>query len=219
MTPKRQAILFDMDGVTLDTEPLYQKAEIRLFKEYGVNIPKEDWKLFPGCSEKTFYDLSMARYDIKEERGKFISKGRDFVLQEFDRSLDFMPGFLNLHSNIKSRYKMGLVTASPTVMVRWINQRININYYFNEIITAEDTENTKPHPEPYLAMMEKLAVQSDDAIVIEDSVHGINAGIAAGAFVIAKTGSVPLSELQKAHKIIHHLNELTPNVLEECLQG
>ena len=68
-------------------------------------------------------------------------------------------------------------------------------------------------------MIEKLAVQSDDAIVIEDSVHGINAGIAADTFVIAKIGSVPLSELQKAHKLIQHLNELTPNVLEECLQG
>ena len=53
MTGKKQAILFDMDGVTLDTEPLYQKAEIRLFKEYGVNIPDEAWKLFRGCSEKT----------------------------------------------------------------------------------------------------------------------------------------------------------------------
>lgn len=208
-----------MDGVTLDTELLYQKAEIRLFREYGVYIPDEDWKLFRGCSEKTFYDLSMDHYGIKEKRGKFISKGREYVLQEFDRSLGFMPGFINLHSKIKSRYKLGLVTATPKAMVKWIDQRINITQYFNEIITAEDTENTKPHPEPYLTMMKKLAVQSDDAIVIEDSVHGINAGIAANAFVIAKTGSVPLSELQKAHKIIHHLNELTPNVLEECLQG
>ena len=126
MTGKKQAILFDMDGVTLDTEPLYQKVEIRLFKEYGVNIPDEDWKLFRGCSEKTFYDLSMTRYGIKEERGKFVSKGREYVLQQFARSLDFMPGFLNLHSTIKTWYKLGLVTATPTAMVKWINQRINI---------------------------------------------------------------------------------------------
>ena len=60
------AIIFDMDGVILDTEPLYTRAEIRLFHEYGVNIPEEDWSLFRGCSEEDFFNLSMQRYKINE---------------------------------------------------------------------------------------------------------------------------------------------------------
>ena len=61
ITPKCKLILFDLDGVVIDTEPLYAKGEIKLFKEYGVIIPEEDWKLFRGCTEEKFYDLSMKK--------------------------------------------------------------------------------------------------------------------------------------------------------------
>ena len=62
------AVIFDMDGVVLDTEPLYTLAEVRLFGEYGVKIPREDWALFRGCSEDDFFDLSMKRYNISEKK-------------------------------------------------------------------------------------------------------------------------------------------------------
>ncbi len=89
MNSLSKAVLFDMDGVVLDTEPLYTKAEIRLFKEYGVIIPEEDWSLFRGCSEKTFFDLSMKRYNITEDRHIFMEKGREYVRDEFIKSLTF----------------------------------------------------------------------------------------------------------------------------------
>ena len=50
------AVIFDMDGVIIDTEPLYTRAEIKLFREYGIEIPKEDWSLFRGCSEEDLLD-------------------------------------------------------------------------------------------------------------------------------------------------------------------
>ena len=62
------AVIFDMDGVIIDTEPLYTKAEIRLFGDYGVTIPEEDWPLFRGCGEQDFFDLSMERYNINEDK-------------------------------------------------------------------------------------------------------------------------------------------------------
>ena len=72
----KKAILFDLDGVTIDTEALYTISQIRLFREYGVEIPKDDLSLFRGCSEKTFFDLSIKRYGINENRDLFIEKGR-----------------------------------------------------------------------------------------------------------------------------------------------
>ena len=219
MNPFNKAVLFDMDGVVLDTEPLYTKAEIRLFGEYGVLIPEEDWSLFRGCSEQDFFDLSMKRYHITEDRHIFMEKGREYVRDEFKKSLAFMPGFHKLHKLVIQHYSIGLVTASPRHNLNWLQTLINLDELFEHIISGDESKKNKPHPEPYLIMMEKLSVKPENVVVIEDSLHGIQAALASGAAVIAKTGSVPESDLSNAHRIITHLNEITHNMIEDLLQG
>ena len=74
-----KGILFDLDGTVIDSESLYQKGEIKLFKEYGVDIPGKDWKIFRGTTEQDFYTISMKKYNIKEDREIFINKGRKYI--------------------------------------------------------------------------------------------------------------------------------------------
>ena len=212
------AVIFDMDGVILDTEPLYTKAEIRLFGEYGVTIPEEDWSLFRGCAEQDFFNLSMKRYKITEDKNVFMEKGRAYVRDEFKKSLAFMPGFHRLHKMVKQHYHIGLVTASPRHNLDWLRTLIELDDLFEHIISGDDTDKNKPHPEPYLAMMSLLGVEPKNTVIIEDSLHGVQSGLASGAFVIAKTGSVPDSQLTIAHRIISHLNEITHFMIEELLQ-
>jgi len=218
MSSFNKAVLFDMDGVVLDTEPLYTKAEIRLFGEYGVLIPEEDWSLFRGCAEQDFFDLSMKRYHITEDKHIFMEKGRKYVRDEFKKSLAFMPGFHKLHKLVTQHYSIGLVTASPRHNLNWLQTLINLDELFEHIISGDEAEKNKPHPEPYLIMMEKLSVKPENVVVIEDSLHGIQAALASGAAVIAKTGSVPESDLSIAHRIITHLDEITHNMIENLLQ-
>ena len=112
MTMKKSAVLFDLDGVAVDTEPLYTLAEIRLFGEFGVEIPEDDWSLFRGCSEQDFFDLSMKRYNINVEKNIFMEKGRKYVREEFRKNIAFMPGFHNLIDRVKKEYKIGVFTLS-----------------------------------------------------------------------------------------------------------
>ena len=212
------AVIFDMDGVVLDTEPLYTKAEIRLFGEYGVEIPKEDWSLFRGCAEQDFFDLSMARYNIAEDKNVFIEKGREYVKEEFQKGLAFMPGFYKLYSRVKKQYNTGLVTASPRHNIDFVCGLVDLDNIFEHIISGDETLRNKPHPEPYFAMMKKLNVLPINSVIIEDSLHGLQAGLASGAHVIAKTGSVPNKDLSIAHLIVTHLDKITNDVLEELLQ-
>jgi len=218
MKSANSAVIFDMDGVILDTEPLYTRAEIRLFGEYGVAIPEEDWSLFRGCAEQDFFNLSMKRYKITEDKNVFMEKGQAYVRDEFKKSLAFMPGFHRLHKMVRQHYHIGLVTASPGHNLDWLRTLIELDDLFEHIISGDDTDKNKPHPEPYLSMMSRLGVEPENTVIIEDSLHGVQSGLASGAFVIAKTGPVPDSQLSIAHRIISHLNEITHFMIEELLQ-
>ena len=215
----QHAILFDMDGVTINTEPLYTRAEIQLFKEYRIEIPQEDWSLFRGSSESDFYKLSMARYNIKEDKNVFIKKGREYVDREFNGTIPFLPGFKSLHKRINKDYLMGLVTAAPKEMLTKINKSINLEYYFNHMISGEEARRNKPFPDPYIKMMNYFNVFPENTIIIEDSIQGIKAALSSGAHVIAIKGSVPDKKLKIAHRIVSHLDEITKDYISELLQS
>ena len=212
------AVIFDMDGVILDTEPLYTKAEIRLFREYNVEIPEEDWPLFRGCAEQDFFDLSMVRYNVVEDKSVFMDKGREYVREEFKKGLAFMPGFHKLIERVKKSYRTGLVTASPRHNIDWLCELIGLDNIFKHIISGDETEKNKPHPAPYLAMMKELSVMPKNVVIIEDSLHGLQSALASGAHVVAKTGSVPDKDLSIAHRKVVHLDEITNDMLEKLLQ-
>ncbi len=218
MNSFKSAVIFDMDGVIIDTEPLYTKAEIRLFGEYGVIIPEEDWSLFRGCAEQDFFDLSMERYNITEDKAVFVEKGRGYVRDEFKKSLSFMPGFHALHKRVINNYKTGLVTASPRHNLDWLHELIGLYDLFHNIISGDDTARNKPHPDPYLAMMTRLNVRPENTVIIEDSFHGLRSALSAGCRVIAKRGSVPEDKLLIAHRIVSELDEITLELIEELLQ-
>ena len=217
MTRRVAAILFDLDGVTIDTEPLYILSEIRLFGEYGVEIPEQDWSLFRGCSEKTFFDLSMERYGITEDRDVFIKKGRQYVFDEFKKNIPFMPGFKGLINRISNNFITGLVTASPLHTLNWIREKIKLDNYFEHIISGEEASNNKPHPAPYLEMMSRIGVNPINTVIIEDSILGLRSALASGAHIVAKSGSVPQNNLDIAHRIVYHLDEITLEFIEDLL--
>jgi beta-phosphoglucomutase len=211
-------ILFDLDGVTIDTEPLYAKGEIRLFKEYGITIPEQDWKLFRGCTEEKFYDLSMNRYGITEDRKKFQNKGRAYVREEFEKNLDFMPGFRALIKRLNGQYSIGLVTATPEYMYDWIDERLNLSGIFEHIVYGGMTEKGKPNPDPYLLGMKQFDINANSTMVVEDSVHGIQAGLSANAKVVALTGSVDVKDMPPAHEIINSLNKIDSDFINSLFK-
>ena len=130
-----------------------------------------------------------------------------------------MSGFINLHKRISPFFSMGLVTASPRHSLNKIIDKLNLNNYFIQIISGEDAIKNKPHPAPYILMMEKLNSKPQNTIIIEDSLTGLQSAIGSNAHVIAKTGSVPTSKLADFNYIINHLDEITIDFLEDILKN
>jgi HAD superfamily hydrolase (TIGR01509 family) len=214
-----KAVIFDMDGVVVDSEPLYQQAEERLFSEYGVTIPEEDWKLFRGCTEARFYELAHQRYSITAPVEELRRKGRGYVLSAFEADLDYKSGFTELQRDLKGRYQLGLVTSTPEQIFDKMDEQIGIRNYFDEVITGGMTVNNKPHPEPYLEMMRRLVVTPTESVIIEDSISGLQSALASGAWTIAITGSVPIEDMPGAHRTIDSLTEISVPFLEQLARS
>ena len=205
-----KAVIFDLDGVVVDSEPLYQQAEDRLFREEGIAIPAEDWKLFRGASEERFYQLARERYGVTTAVDELRRRGQEYIFSVFETGLDFMAGFLDLHRQLRGHYKLGLVTSTPEAIYNWMAAHLGLNRFFKEVIYGGMTTHAKPHPEPYLEMLRRLDVAAEEAVVVEDSIHGLTSALASGVWTVALTGSVPEEDMPPAHAVVHSLKSLSP---------
>ena len=203
-----QAILFDMDGVVIDSEKLYSQSEKGLLSQYGVSFDDSDWLKIKGCTEKQFYDLVYSKFNIDIPRNDLIKQGREFLKKIFTDNLKYMDGFNDVFSIIRKKYKLGLVTSTGIELVKHIDGILSIYEKFDIVITSADTNLHKPNPDPYLTAMKHLNVEPKQCIVIEDSIQGIKAGKAAGSSVIALEGSLEKEFLVEADCIISSFYDL-----------
>lgn len=196
--PSIRAIVFDFDGVVVDSEPLYEKAENRLFEQYGIQVPPEDWKQFKGMSERDFLQLIRQKYGIPAKTDTLRQLGRSYLREVFAAELDYMPGFLEFYRKIKSSYTIGLVTSSARDIIEWVFGNTAVQNHFEYLLTGEDTQNNKPHPEPYLMMARRIGIEAQAMLVIEDSINGVRSASASGARTIGFLSGMSVTDLAAA---------------------
>ena len=209
-----KAILFDMDGVVIDSEKLYYQSEKKLLSQYDIVFDDSDWLNIRGCTEKQFYNLVYSKSNINIPRNILISQGRKIIKKILTKKLQYMNGFSEIYSIFKQKYKLALVTSTGPKLVNHIDKLLSIRKKFDLIITASDTNLHKPNPDPYLIAMNRLNLKSNECIIIEDSIHGIKAGKAAGSYVIAIEGSIEKKFLMDADYIITSFYDLK-NILTD----
>jgi HAD superfamily hydrolase (TIGR01509 family) len=214
-----EAIVFDFDGVIVNTEPLYEIAEKRLFADYGIIVPDKDWKIFKGSSEADFYHLIKERYNITASETELRRKGRQFLLEVFSGGIDYLPGYEEFLKKIDGTVKTGLVTATSGKILAWIFQATSIRNSFKYIVTAEDVKRSKPHPEPYHKMFDMLNVVPSKTIVIEDSINGIRSAKAAGAITIGLCSSFSARDLDLADYAAKDYSEIENIVFSILKKG
>ena len=96
-----KALLFDMDGVTIDSEKLYSKTEPHILSKYGIQFGSEDWKLIKGCTEKQFYDHVYSKFNPSINRNDLMSESKVFLKKVFSKELSFMFGFKEIQKNTR----------------------------------------------------------------------------------------------------------------------
>jgi len=214
-----RAIVFDFDGVVVDSEPLYEKAEKKLFAKYHIFPREEIWKRIKGLSEKIFLILLHDEYGIDVSVEELQVYSRQYLREVFARDLKYVPGFVEFFEWVKPRYKNGLVTSTSRDLLDWIFRHTAIRNDFQEIVTVDDTPNGKPHPEPYLLIAHRLGVQPGEMLVIEDSINGIESARAAGAFTIGFTTTLTKEDLSLANLHAQNYAEVIKILVSHSNQG
>lgn len=199
-----RGVLFDMDGVLVDSEALIAEAAVRMFaREHGLKARHEDFVPFIGAGENRFIGGVAERYGlvIDVEAAKSVTYG---IYRELARSggmgMRILPGALEYLTACRGRgLKIALASAADRVKVR-----INLEYLgidetaFDAVLTGQDVVRKKPFPDIYLEAARRIGLEPQDCLVVEDAVNGVRAGVAAGASCLGITTSFSAESLRDA---------------------
>lgn len=185
-----KALIFDFDGLILDTETPEVSVWQSIYREHGFDLPVHEW-------EKTIGGYGISTFDAAEHLA-YLSQGRldpapmrDRYRRESDRLIhasSILPGVLDLLDQARARgLKTAIGSSSPHSWVDTHAKRLGIFNLFNHIICQDDVPpgRTKPNPDIYLKALEQLKVWNSEAVVFEDSPNGVEAARRAGIFVVA----------------------------------
>jgi len=206
-----KALIFDLDGTLVQTEILKAHSYGKALEQLSENSVQEEqvaksFKELVGLSRKEVTKKLIEQYGDYIVRNHIKSENKSLSELLIERRLNIYHNMLSdpeillkysCRYNIKllntvreKGYKTGLATMSNCEQVKKVLKIIELEHHFNCIITRDDVNNAKPDPEIYLKMLEKLKVDKKEAIIIEDSVSGIKAALAAGIIVFAVTNSL-----------------------------
>ena len=204
------AILFDMDGTLIDSEPLWLKAEIEVMAEVGCHWDEQDQiNCLGGPAERTERYMQERSQNIKPY-GYFINRLHEVMRARITNELDLIPNALTLLKECKDAgIKTALVTASSRDLMTIVLKRFPIGT-FDVVVSGDDVEKSKPDPAPYLLAAKQLSVDILKCLVLEDSLTGVQSGLSSGAKVIGIPHLVQMSEHPNL-RVISSLDEITLN--------
>jgi beta-phosphoglucomutase len=206
-----KAILFDFDGVVIDSEPLHAKAKKLVLDKFNIIYPSEIFDEFKGRTDKVFFDYVSVSLDKSNHSSDFFQNFKKYQFEAIINELKLVEGFLPFLGKVKERGILtALVSSTSLYSLGLVDKLYNISGLFDLIITEVDTEFHKPDPAPYLKALEKLSLSTHHSIVIEDSPNGIISAKKAGCFVYGLTTSFQSHTLSEAgaDEIVESFSEL-----------
>jgi HAD superfamily hydrolase (TIGR01509 family) len=181
-----KAVIFDMDGVIVDTEPLSFKTHTIMLEGSGKAYTEEFHTSMMGNSLNAVYKKIKEEFTYKEDESEFVKKRTAIFEELVETELKVIEGLIPLLENIKeSGLKCAVATGNCRSIAEKIFKQLNILECFDFIICNEETKHSKPDPWVYKFVAEKLGVSPQECIVLEDSNNGILSALNAGCKVIA----------------------------------
>lgn len=207
-----EAIIFDMDGTLVDTEPFNTEIERRQFSLNNLEISEEEHQKYLGVASDAMWREIADNYETSMSVAELIEQNHTESLRYFAEleQIPVMPNLFDLLKRLKAKnVKMAVASSSTPEIIDLILTKTDLKKYFRVIVSAQEAGKSKPEPDVFLLAAEKLGVDRENCLVVEDSPNGIKAAKAAGMTCVAYEG--PGTNAQKLHEadsIIQNYTEL-----------
>lgn len=206
-------IIFDMDGVIVDTEPVHRYAYFKHFDELNVLVTDEMFATYTGNSTRNVFQKLKTTFEIDAEVEDLIQRKRAIFNDAFDTKEDLclIEGVENLIKNLHADgFELIVASSASKVTIERVFKRFRLHQYFSHIVSGEDFPKSKPHPAIFEHAASLSKFPKSECIVIEDSWNGIESAVGAGIFCVGYNSEhSKMQDLSKANIIVNHFDELT----------
>lgn len=179
------AVIFDMDGLMIDTECIYWAVAREMAQEAGKTVSDDTLGRMMGRAPLDSVQLYAREVGLTQPAEELMRERDRRVLEVFKKGIQPMPGLMEILEAFRPRFKIALATSARMHFVELIFGNMDLHRFFDVLQTSDDIVNGKPHPEIYLKAMNKLGVEPAKSFVLEDSSNGSLAGKRAGAHTVA----------------------------------
>ena len=176
-----KAVIFDLDGVIVESEDAHIQAEKQTLRKYRVNISTEELHKFTGTTAKAFFTEIIGKNKLNTTFEEINNQKEEILLKLLGQDAEPTHGVLNLIQKLRQRgIKLAIASSSTRRLVDYVLKKMNITRLFDCVVVAEDVEFSKPDPEIFLKAAKKLAISPSHCLVIEDAKLGVEAAKRAG---------------------------------------
>jgi HAD superfamily hydrolase (TIGR01509 family) len=205
-----RAVVFDMDGLLLDTEVVWQAAEEQLFAAHGAVFTRQDKLAVIGTAFDTTARYFADRLGYPPERGSaLVDEMVEAMAEALQRDVAGRPGALELVARLRGRLPLALASNSPRRLVDAALATAGLTDVFDVIVTSDDVTRSKPDPDIYLLACRRLGFEPAEVLALEDSAAGVASAKAAGLACIA-VPQFAETDVAAADRVIDSLEELIP---------
>jgi HAD superfamily hydrolase (TIGR01509 family) len=192
-----KGLIFDMDGVLVDSEPLHKRAKELAFAEIGIVLPEAVYDSYKGRPDATMLPEIMAASGLSDKTYE-LSRRKKQLYEEIEHELRAVEGAIEFVRWAAPRYKIALATSATARNREATLRLLDLDHAFHALVDASGHARPKPDPEVFLVALEKLQLKPVDCWIIEDSVNGLRAAKAAGCFAAAITTTFDRNTLSAA---------------------